>query len=288
MEMQRELNNVWTIATKEFKDYVKSKRFILVGILYGVMALAILGITVMGLNYEKSMGMLTDFLPSQVLGTMDYLNIILVLLAVIITADTISAERKDRTIYQLLSKPVERSTVIIGKFIGCLGVVSFFYIAGSVLAYALTAVAAGVVPTAADLLNSVMVIVFMVLLFSVYVALGVLISTVTRNPLISILGGIVAWIALFFSNTIGNMIGTLSLMSNSSIMLGADLFSSYPVYAKALVWIDPISHDIIRDLLGGTATATVGMPFWANVVILLAYTGIMLLAAIELFKRQDL
>src|SRR5512146_1454271 len=123
MAAQEQLNDILIIASKEFRDYIKSKRFILVGVLYAVMALAILGITIMSLNYMKSMGLMSDFMPSQVLSTMDYLNIILVLLAVIITADTISAERKDRTIYQLLSKPVERSTVILGKFIGCLGVV---------------------------------------------------------------------------------------------------------------------------------------------------------------------
>lgn len=286
MAAQEQLNDILIIASKEFRDYLKSKRFILVGVLYAVMALAILGITIMSLNYMKSMGLMSDFMPSQVLSTMDYLNIILVLLAVIITADTISAERKDRTIYQLLSKPVERSTVILGKFIGCLGVVSFFYGAGSIIAYVLTAVVAGVVPSGTDLLNAAMVIVFMVILFGVYVALGILISTVTKNPLISILGGIVAWVALYFSNTIGNLIGYLSLMNGGTIILG-DSFAQYPLYAKLLIWIDPISHDIVSPLLAGTADK-VGMPLWANVVILLLFTGILLLAADGLFKRQDI
>jgi ABC-type transport system involved in multi-copper enzyme maturation permease subunit len=286
MAAQEQLNDVLTIASKEFRDFLKSKRFILVGILYAVMALAILGITVMSLNYMKSMGMMSDFMPSQVLSTMDYLNIILVLLAVIITADTISAERKDRTIYQLLSKPVERSTVVIGKFLGCLAVVSFFYGAGSIIAYVLTAIVAGVVPSGADLLNAAMVIIFMVILFGVYVALGILISTVTKNPLISILGGIVAWVALYFSNTIGNLIGYLSLMNEGTIFLG-DSFAQYPLYAKLLIWIDPISHDIVSPLLAGAADK-VGMPLWANVVILLLFTCVLLLAADWLFKRQDI
>lgn len=285
MAIQEELNNVATIAVKEFNDYIKSKRFILVGLLYAVMALAILGITIMSLNYEKSMGTVTDFKPSVVLGTMDLLNIILVLLAVILAADTISIERKDRTIYQLLSKPVERSTVILGKFFGCLAVVSFFYAAGSIIAYALTAIVAGVVPSGTDLLNSAMVIVFMVILFAVYVALGILISTLTRNPLISILGGIIAWVALFFSDTIGTIIGSLSLMNSGMIILG-DTFSQYPIYAKLLIWIDPISHDIVAPLLAGTADKS-GLPLWGNVVILLAFTGILLLIANELFSRQD-
>jgi len=286
MAVQEEFNNILTIAVKEFNEYIKSKRFIMIGILYTVMALAILGITIMSLNYERSIGALSGFQPSQVLGTMDLLNIILVLLAVIITADTISGERKDRTIYQLLSKPVERSTVIMGKFFGCLGVVSFFYAAGSIIAYVLAAVAAGMVPSGTDVLNAVLVIVFMVILFAVYVALGILISTVTKNPLISILGGIIAWVALFFSDTIGTVIGSLSMAGQNMIMLG-DTFSQYPIYAKLLIWIDPISHDIVSPLLSGTAYKS-GLPLWGNVVILLAFTGILLLIANELFSWQDI
>jgi ABC-2 type transport system permease protein len=282
MDMQRELNNIFIIAAKEFKDYIKSKRFILVGVLYALMALAIIGIELLMFN---SQGTAAGFKPSSVLSLMDILNIILVLLAVIITADTISVEKKDRTIYQLLSKPVERSTVVFGKFLGCLGVVSFFFASSSLLAYILVIVLTGAYPSVGDVLNVIEVILFMVLLFSVYVALGTLISTVTKNPLISILGGIIAWIALFFSNTIGGMIGYTSL-SNGNMMVLGDPFTQYPIYAKALVLIDPISHDLAGFLLGSGLEPD-GMPAWANVIFLLAYVGILLLVSVELFKRQD-
>jgi ABC-2 type transport system permease protein len=282
LDAQRELNNIFIIAAKEFRDYIKSKRFILVGILYAVMALAIIGITLL---MFKGQGVATGFKPSSMLSLMDILNIILVLLAVIITADTISVEKKDRTIYQLLSKPVERSTVVLGKFLGCLGVVSFFFTSSSLLAYILVIVLTGVYPSVGDVVSVIEVILFMVLLFSVYVALGTLISTVTKNPLISILGGIIAWIALFFSNTIGGMIGYMAI-SNGNMMILGDPFTQYPIYAKALVLIDPISHDLAGFLLGGGLEPD-GMPPWANVIFLLAYTGILLLVSVELFKRQD-
>ncbi len=286
MDTQRELNNVFTIAAREFKDNIKSKRFILIGVLYAVMALAIIGITMLMFNDYKSMGMGALFKPGSVLTLMDILNIILVLLAVIITADTISAERKDRTIYQLLSKPVERGTVILGKFVGCLGVVSFFFAVSSLLAYALVVILTGVYPSVADIMSALAAVAFMILLFSVYVALGILISTVTKNPLLSILGGIIAWIGFFFSNTIGSMMGSMSL-SGTSMIISGDPFTQYPVYARALVIIDPISHDLVKYILNG-GTAPDGMPAWANALFLLAYTCILLLISTWLFKRQDI
>jgi ABC-2 type transport system permease protein len=284
METQRELNNILTIAVKEFMDNVKSKRFILIGVLYMGMALLLTGVTVLSVNGSNVQT--SGFKPSYVLSMIDILNIILALLAVIVTADTISIEKKDRTIYQLLSKPVERTTVVLGKFLGCLGIISFLFILSSLVAYLLTAVLTGAYPNVADLMVSLEAIVFLVVLFAVYVGIGVLISTVTKNPLISIIGGIIVWVALFFMNIFGRAIGSLSL-TDSSIYLMGDPFTMYPLYAKVLVWLDPISHDIVSPLLNG-GTDQVGLSFWANVVILLAYTGILLVVSTELFKRQDL
>lgn len=286
MGAREELIDVQAIAAKEFYDYFRSKRFILLGILYAMLALAILGITVLSLNYDRGMGVAADFLPSQVLGTMDILNIILVLLAVVLTADTVSAERRDRTIYQLLSKPVSRESVILGKFIGCLAVMVLLYSATAAISYALAAVAAGVAPTGADLLNALLVIAFMVLMFAVYVAMGLLISTATRNPLVSILGAIIAWVVLFFSNAIGTLAGVLSQVGGGTA-ISDDVFSSYPAYAKLLVWIDPLSHDIVAPLLTGAAVKS-GLPLWVNVAVLLAFTGLLLLAAFVLFRRMDI
>jgi len=287
MDTRRELNNVFIIAAKEFKDYIKSKRFLLVGALYAIMALAIIGITLLAYDQSKYYGMIDLFKPSMVLTLMDYLNIILVLLAVIITADTISGEKRDRTIYQLLSKPVERSTVVLGKFAGCLGVVSFFFATSAMIAYALVVMLTGIYPSAGDVMSVIAVVVFMILMFSVYVALGTLISTVTKNPLISILGGIIVWIAFFFLNTVGELIGSFSASSEGALVIG-DTFAVYPIYAKAMVWVNPISHDLVNYILGNSPSPPVGMPAWANALFLLAYTGILLLSSVELFKRQDI
>lgn len=288
MDTQRELNNVFVIASREFKEYLKSKRFLLIGAFYAVMALAIIGISVLAFNQAKGMGMADSVKPSMVLTMMDYLNIILVLLAIIIMADTISGEKRDRTIYQLLSKPVERSTVVLGKFAGCVGVVSFFFAASSLIAYALVVLLTGIYPSVGDVMSVVEVVMFMILMFAVYVALGTLISTVTKNPLISILGGIIVWIAFFFSNTIGEIIGSISASSGGMIVLD-DTFASYPIYAKAMVWVNPISHDMVGYLLGGGASETViGLPAWGNILFLAAYVVILLAASIVLFERQDI
>lgn len=289
MITQREINNAWTIATKEFRDNVLSKRFLIIGIFYVGVAFLLMGITVLGFMYNRDAYILGGFKPSAVLSTMNMLNFILALLAVIVSSDAISIERKDRTIYQLLSKPVDRSTVVLGKFIGSLSIVSVLFVASAIFAYALTAVLTGIYPSPSDIPAVLAAILSMLILLAVYVAIGMFVSTITRNPLISILGSIMAWMGLLFCGIIGNMLGSISASAGQIFLLG-DPFPQYPIYAKVLVWIDPLSHGILDQLLSGDMANAVasGLPLWANIVVLVAYTVLMLAASIEVFKRLDL
>lgn len=302
---QRDLSNILDIASKEFSDNITSKRFILIGIFYigAALLLAGLAIVVFYLTmsaYNSSTDemqkmtaemIINDFRPDIVLSYMNILNIILALLAIIVSCDSISLERKDRTIYQLLSKPVERSSVVLGKFLGNLGVVSVLFVTGATIAYILTAVATGKYPSVDHLPAIAMAILFMVILLAVYVAVGMLISTVTRNPFISIIGSLIIWMGFWFLSTIGNMIGQTIVYNEHQFIIGtaSDIFNYYPVYAKVLVWLDPLSHGVMPQILSGMPDqVAAGLPVWANIIVLLLYTCVALLASVLVFERQDL
>lgn len=280
----KEIQNIQTIAAKEFKDNLKSKRFIILGIFYFGFALLLTFAVVM---MTRNTLYAASFKPDMVLSIMNNLNIVLALLAVIVSADTLSMEKKDRTILQLLSKPVDRSSVILGKFIGCLGVVTALFLGSAIFAYLATAVLTGSYPAAGDLLPVAEGLLSMVLMLAVFVAIGVLISTITKNPFISIIGSLLAWIGLWFSSTIGNIVGYNVASQGAMFFLGG--FNDYPIYAKILVWIDPLSHGIMSQLLDPTMEQMAsGLPLWANVVFLVVYTGVLLILAILLFEYQDL
>ena len=280
----KEIQNIQTIAVKEFRDNLKSKRFIILGVFYFGFALLLTFAVVMMTRNASS---LSDFKADMVLSIMNNLNIVLALLAIIVSSDTISVERKDRTILQLLSKPVDRSSVILGKFLGCLGVVSALFLSSAIFAYLATAVITGKYPAAGDLLIVAEGLISMVLMLSVYVAIGVLISTVTKNPFISIIGSLMAWIGLWFSSILGNIVGYNVASGGAPIFMGG--FNDYPIYAKVMVWIDPLSHGILEQLLNPMAEQMAsGLPLWGNVVFLLAYAVVLLILAIMLFEYQDM
>jgi ABC-2 type transport system permease protein len=278
-DAQREIRNIRTIAVKEYQDNVSSKRFIFIGFFYLLFAIVLSLVSGYVVKNER---------PYSVLGLMETLNLIVALLAVIISADSLSLEKKDRTVYQLLSKPVERSSVVIGKFLGCLAVIATLFTACAILAYLLTAVFSGTVPAPGDVVPVVEAIVAENLMLAVYIAIGILVSTVTKNPFISIIASFLAWVALFLASTVGNIIGLFSARENILLYAG-DTFSLYPLYAKAMIWVDPMSHGMVSRILSGNGNAVVaGMPVWANAVFLLAYAGLLLTAAVVLFKNQDI
>jgi ABC-type transport system involved in multi-copper enzyme maturation permease subunit len=302
MTENSEINNIITIASKEFNDNIKSKRFLVIGIFYIGMALLMAGIVTFiyygyvnmaneppsEMHKIQAQYFLESFKPDMVISNLNILNIALALLAIVVSADAISIEKKDRTIYQLMSKPVERNSVIIGKFLGNLAVVSSIFFIGALLGYVLTAILTGRYPGMGEIPTVIAALLSMVLLLSVYVAIGILISAVTKNPFISIVGSMLVWMGLWFSSTIGHVIGDTTVYNKEIFIIG-DTFDYYPIYAKILIWIDPLSHGILPQILDSSiAQVAAGLPLWGNIVALLAYTCILLIAAIVLFSYQDL
>lgn len=302
--INREISNIYTIGRKEFMDNVMSKRFLGIGIFYVGMSLLLAAVvtfmyystlsvyndpSVAEISKMQAEYMLNSFSPDMVLSYINILNLILALLAMIVTCDTISLERKDRTMYQLLSKPVDRSSIILGKFLGNLSIVTLLFLAGASVAYVIVAVLTGKYPDIGHIPSIVAAILSMVVLLAVYVSMGMIISSVTRNPFISIISSLLVWMGMWFSATVGNMVGDAALYSKTAFVVG-DPFTQYPIYAKIMVWLDPLSHGILPQLLDSTGSSQVaaGLPLWANMVFLLAYMGVFLLGSIVVFERSDL
>ena len=296
MPGKSELTDIMTVASKEFLDDLRSKRLLLIGIFYiGIGILLSGGVWFVYTKGWTPMLFITSTPADMVLSVMSLASILLVILAIILPSDSISQEKNSRTIYQLLSKPVRRRSVIIGKYLGSLSVISFLFIISAILSYVLTTVLTGVLPGAGRVAVIVLALIAMLLLFAVYVAIGILVSTVTRNPLVSIVISLLVWVGFLAIDIAAFILGIFSIMGNAVTTAVAasggvvDPYSLYPWYVKIVMWIDPGSHNVMGQVLSGSSSGlTSGLPLWANVIILLAYTGIALAASIVIFERQDL
>jgi ABC-2 type transport system permease protein len=138
-----------------------------------------------------------------------YFTIILMLLSIAIGFDLITREKEEGSLKSLLSHPVYRDAVINGKLLGALAVLvivmgSTFLVTMAIMLFY------SIVPTGDDLLRIIAYFVIALLYCSVFFAVAMLFSTLTKTSAMSILcvlGVIVALIVIpSFSPNIANII----------------------------------------------------------------------------------
>jgi ABC-2 type transport system permease protein len=105
------VNNILTIAKKEFISYLTSPMAYIVTGIFLVITGVFFGISS------------STYLQTSISGFLQSGSIILLLLTAVITMRLIAEERKLGTIELLLTAPVRDSELILGKYLGSLGIV---------------------------------------------------------------------------------------------------------------------------------------------------------------------
>ena len=106
------MRNTMSIALKEFKSYLASP-----------MAYVVTGIFLVltGFFFQSSS---TTYSSTSIKGFLAWGSILLLLLASVLTMRLLAEERKMGTLELLLTAPVRDSEVIMGKFLGSLGILT--------------------------------------------------------------------------------------------------------------------------------------------------------------------
>ncbi|HHW58264.1 MAG TPA: ABC transporter permease [Clostridia bacterium] len=107
-----------TIIKYTFKEMLKKRAFLLVSIL----SLLYLSIYAFGLSkiFERPSNSIYDIIfQSEILSAgLFFANFIVAFLVVLTSVNSISGEIESGTIYSILSKPIKRYELVLGKFIG--------------------------------------------------------------------------------------------------------------------------------------------------------------------------
>lgn len=122
-------------------------------------------------------------------------QVVLSLFAIVFTYDAINGERESGTLKLVLSNPVARGQYLFAKLAGSwLGLTIPLLI--PILIGMLLLIVFGIPMTAADWLKLISLIGVSILYFTFFIALGLLVSALTRHSSISFLLLLVAWITL--------------------------------------------------------------------------------------------
>jgi ABC-2 type transport system permease protein len=215
------------VAVKEFKDYLTSKRFLLI---FAVLLLMSIAAIIAGVaSYNSQLAMYDQLLstpPTSPLSGFIFKpqmpSILLIfqsfsvsfmtvgwLLAIAIGFDLISKEKESGSLKLLLARPVFRDSIINGKIIGSTAILVVALAATFLVAIALL-LFKGIVPAWSDLATLLMFLVTLVLFSMAFLAVAIAASALSKNSTMAILIaiGFVVFSLLMpsFSSSVGSVI----------------------------------------------------------------------------------
>lgn len=185
------MNNIAIIAAKEIQEGLRNRWVLATTLLLAALALSMtfLGNAPTGSSIGASR-------LNVVIVSLSSLTIFLIpLIALLISHDAIVGEMERGTMLLLLSYPLSRTQMVLGKFLGQFAILAFATLFGyGAAALALVATGAGV--DAGSWLSLLKLIGSSVLLGAVFIAIGFLASTLVRER--STAAGVAIGVWLFF------------------------------------------------------------------------------------------
>lgn len=237
------MKNVIIIASKEIREGLRNRWVLATTLLLGALALTL---SFLGSAPTGNVG--TDQLD-VVIVSLSSLTIFLVpLIALLLSHDAIVGEMERGTMLLLLSYPVGRNQVILGKFLGHIAILSFATLLGyGAAAVALAATGAKIDASSWSAFAAMQT--SSILLGGVFVAIGYLISALAGER--STAGGIAIGVWLFFVLIYDMaLLGTLVAAGGHALPTGL---------LDALLLINPTDAYRLLNLGSGSAGALSGM-----------------------------
>ena len=274
---------LWIIAGMTFREAAR-KKILWTALIAGLGFLAVFGI---GLHYQMadfSAGSMPPFLRYQILSGMLMIGLYTVdLLAVIMTiltsVDTISGEIDSGTVHAIATKPISRWQVLLGKWMGFVGMLAI-YVAlmfGGTIAEARWI--AGVVPRN-PVAGALLVFLECILALSVTFMFGTWFSTLTNGVIVLGLHGLAF---------LGGWLEQMSGFAEGSRLVAVGIVSSLVMPSEA-VW-RRAAFEMESPLAGSlqfSPFADISVPS----IAMIGYAGAYLLGALAIavyhFQNRDL
>jgi ABC-2 type transport system permease protein len=184
------VKNIRIIAGKEFRGYLTSP------MAYIVICIFLLGTGTFFSTYLTSI----NYTDTTIKGFLDYANILLLLFASVITMRSLAEEKKLGTWELLLTSPVKDSEVIMGKFVGSLGIMVVML--ALTMYYPLLLIIFGD-PDMGPIWTSYL---GLLLLGSSALSIGIFASSLTSNQIIAAVVSLGSLFALWYVGSVANLL----------------------------------------------------------------------------------
>ncbi len=201
---------LWAVVTKEMADHLTSVRMRILEVLIALTAIGTVYAAVSSGNvraggdeflFLKLFTTARQPLPSFV----DFLGFLVPLIAIALAFDAVNGEFNRHTLPRLLSQPIYRDALLMGKFLAGLFTQALIYSTIWLLVFGLGIVTLGIPPSGEEVGRALWLLVGTIFYGGVWMALAMLFSVVFRSSATAALASIATW--LFFT-AFWNMIAT--------------------------------------------------------------------------------
>ncbi len=268
---------IFYIAKKEIMDNIRNMWIILVTVIFSVLALMV--------SYFGSMGQGWQNLQLTIFGMHELVKYLVPIISLMLGYGTIVKEIDSGSLNSLISFPIKRWEIVLGKFIGLGSVLSFCIFVG----FGISGLIIGVNVPNVNYLEYLVFILDSILIGLVFLSISMLFSTIVKSRAASIGLSILYWFIFVILWPV-ILIGVL-------IAIGGNGNQTYNQYF-ALDLINPITpFSKILDLNIGSMSTTLSIygidypSFYTSelmVGILLIWIIIPLLLTFLVFRKKDI
>jgi Cu-processing system permease protein len=277
----------WVIARLTFLEAARRK-ILLAALVLGLVFLVVygLGFYYIQQEFERNpngppMLARREILSFLMLAGLYVVNFLTVMMAVLTSVDTISGEIASGTIHTLVTKPVRRWEVVLGKWVGFVGMLTLYLLlmAGGVMAL-VYAVSGYTAPNALRGLGLMWL--NALLLLNISLLGGTTLSTLANGVLVFGLYGVAfvgGWI---------EQIGAFPFIQNQTAV-NIGIISSLIIPSEAL-WKRAVfeMQSPLAGIIGTTPFTASSVPSPLMIEYAALYAAVILALAVRQFKRRDL
>lgn len=286
--------NILTLAQKEFADNVYSTRF---RVLLALVMIVLLSGSISDVENQSNIFEEGSFITVYTMGTF------LPILGLALGYDAIVKEKVSDSLNTLLTHPVFRDNIILGKITGGLLTLALVIILTIIFSIGVTLVLTGI-PVSMTEINRIIVFSFVSFIYiSVFFALGVLFSVVFNNPAKSFITGIVLWAVFILA--FGQITALIASVTTGEVLFSDDEEHLQAVDQK-LQYLSPLNHYYQavagisisydeEDLKTSTGLFDMGHSlgqwlndYWTNIVLLVIAPFLLIISSLLIFIKQDI
>jgi len=289
------ISNVKVIAQKEFADHLKSPVFLSFTATFTVVVLCYS--CLLGMEVEYTLNVLgSPDLMRGFEGVAEVVGRFAPIIGIVLGFDAISKEIKSSSMNVLLTHPVFRDNVILGKILGagvCILLVLFFSVN---LATGVMVVISGI-PVTMEQIIRIEIFIFLTFFYTLFfLAVSIMISTITKKSNTSLMFNLIFWlvITILITDLIFTVSLTLSGDSNSA-QAQTQIFKNFLPgyhYTTTAIGIKDANTGLTSGIGGIFDTRyTLGAwakEFWPDIAYILVLPFILLIGSVIAFLKKDI